>query len=689
MIEPTPQETLRLAKYSSVLQSLQVQKNISVADLVMAVRTVSPELIEKDLQRLGFSETSNLNITKVLIAVQDALELAENSTTNYELGTPVMTTTESQIEDLFTKTFTKSTARSRVREAAWHYVEQYPEMFLFSLGQMEKNRIAYWHQVQTVKDILEHYWGAAIVADEVGLGKTIVGCLLAMESLSTNEEASVLILVPANLISQWCSEFLDFFGIDLSGLPQASVAALSSERIVLMSIDRAKSQHVARFVLARDWDLLIIDEAHDLRNPDSLRARFVYSIRALNRIYLTATPVQNSGYDIYYLVNSLRPGFLNVKQWFTDQYMVDERSVYHTEALQTRLSKTITRNRRQDVGSGGFSRRLPPRTVWVENWTEIESKVYEDLLEMLRGTYRNNIGQAAVLSRPSGNEQYVSQFILVSMLVLREMASHTRAALKTLDTALRARLEDLAVTIGDRTGLDRLDDFLKLHSENLQQEDAHAKSMVLIEQLEKLFQKQRSVLVYVVFRETLDIISELVANRFPDIELVRYHGRLSKEKKARRIRRFRGSPQACFISLDSGGQGLNLQTADTVINYDYPWNPMKIEQRVGRVDRYGQTNPTINIINLITRGTIEVYVYDTLQTKLDVFRNVIGDVMSPLEVQHLWEDHVMVGIGELILSSRDAEDMRARFEGLDETSLRKYMDRYQRYISRRRKWLGQ
>lgn len=688
MSEPTPQEILRLAKYFSALQSLQRQKTISVADLVMAVRTVSPEIVQQDLQRLGICDDSSLNVTEALDVVQNALELAEQPATDHDLASPVMVTTASEIEAMITGALSESHDRSRIREVAWHVVEQFPERFLFALGRMEKNRVGFWHQVQTVKDVLEKYRGTAIVADEVGLGKTIVGCLLAMEILSTEPKASVLILVPANLISQWCEEFLNFFGIDLSELPHASVATLSSERIVLMSIDRAKSQHVAQSILAREWDLLIVDEAHDLRNPESLRACFVYTIRALNRIYLTATPVQNSGYDIYYLVNSLRPGFLNVRQWFTDQYMLDERSVYRKEALQTRLTETITRKRREEVGSSGFGERSP-RTVWVENWTEQEAKVYEDLLEMLRGTYRRNLGLAAAVTRPSGVEQYVSQFVLVSMLVLREMGSHTRAALKTLNTALRARLEDLAVTLGDRNGLDSLDRFLKSHSGDLQHEEAHAKSMALIGQLEGLFQKPRSVLVYVVFRETLEIISELIAKRFPNIELVQYHGELSKEEKEKRVRRFKDSQQACFVSMDSGGQGLNLQTADTVINYDYPWNPMKVEQRVGRVDRYGQSSSIINVINLITRGTIEVYVYNTLQTKLEVFRNVIGDAMSPLEIDDLWEDRIMLGIGELILSSRDAEDMRARFDGLDETSLRKYMDRYERYVLHRKKWIGQ
>jgi SNF2 family DNA or RNA helicase len=336
----------------------------------------------------------------------------------------------------------------------------------------------------------------------------------------------------------------------------------------------------------------------------------------------------------------------------------------------------------------GFKDRLTPKTVWIDDWTEQETLCYDALLEMLRGTYRRSLGAATPIARPSGIEEHVSQFVLVSMLIMREMASHTAAAMKTLDTALRGHLEKLALALGDRTGLESLDQFLKVHSKNLKHEDTHGKAKALLDELENLFDDTHSVLVYVVFRETLTAVSELIKKRFPDIEVIEYHGKLSKEDKKRQVRRFWKSKKACFVSMDSGGQGLNLQVADTVVNYDYPWNPMKVEQRVGRVDRYGQTSDNIRIVNFITRGTIEVYVYHTLQSKLEVFRNVIGDMMSPLQVEELWEDRLMLGIGELILSSRDADDMRARFEGLDESSLRKYLDRYERYVARSEKWVG-
>lgn len=707
---------LRLEQYGSALKRLSGRETISLPDLVFAVRTLAPDQVEQDLRRHGIGYQP-VKVEEALEAVERAMVAMERSGAHLDSAEPAEPLAATWLEQSLAEAVAGDSGRARTREAAWQLAAESPELFLFGHGRMLPDQAAFYHQVRTVKTVLEKHRGHAIVADEVGLGKTIIGCLLVFEILATDPEAQVLILAPANLVEQWCQELKDFFGLDLSELLRVRAGALKDERVVLMSIDRAKGSDVAPILLAREWDLLIVDEAHELRNALSLRARFAFTLPALNRVYLTATPVQNSGYDIYNLVTSLRPGFLNVQAWFTDHYMRDERSVVHGDALRTRLDAVITRTRRpkpawqmakkdtptardageraaddekEDTLSEGFATRKL-RTVWVKRWTPREEKVYDDLLEMLRGTYRRCLGQASPLQRPSGLEQHVSQFVLVSMVVLREMGSHTRTAIKTLETALQARL----MTIGDNVGLDQLAAFLKKHSERLNLPEAHAKTKKLLDELEKLFQEDRSVLVYVCYRETLAVIAQLLENseRFPRLKVVRFHGDLTKSEKKLLIKAFRkahedGRP-ACLVSMDSGGQGLNLQTADTVVNYDYPWNPMKLEQRIGRIDRYGQKSQFVNVINLVTKGTIERYIHKTLQKKMDVFFDVIGDAMSPLEVEDLWEERVMLGIGELILSSRDAEDMRARFEGLDSDSLRRYMDRYERYVMRRKRWVGQ
>ncbi len=680
---------LRLERYASVLTQFEEHEDIALSSFLLALMNISAEQVLADFGQLEISYDP-IKQREAQQAVRAAL--VEIRASDSGGADPRESIQAAEVERKLMEAAPGSVQQARIAEAAWNFVVDHSSVFLLSLGRMQKGEVPFPHQILTTKSILEVYGGTAIVADEVGLGKTLIGALLVFEILERRVDAKVLILTPANLLKQWVDEFDRFFGFDLKEVPTMKVGQLTSERVVLLSMDRAKGSNVATSLLQRQWDLLLVDEAHELRNENSLRASFVYSLSALNRVYLTATPVQNSGYDIFHVVNSLRPGFLNVKAVFTERYMFDERSIRDPESLQRSLVKVMLRKRRAEVGTEGFAERKID-TIFIEEWTKQEKAAYEDLLEMLRGTYRRNLGYAAPIRRSSGMEEHVSQFVLVAMLVLREMSSHTRAALKTLDTALRARLKALE-TAGQEVdrirpigsdlgwGLKQLDEFLEKHRKDLNRAEAHAKAKSLISQLVELFKTERSVLVYVCFRETLDALTRLVERHLKHVVVIDYHGELDSNAKTKRLDLFRTSKTACLLSMDAGGQGLNLQTADTIINYDYPWNPMKVEQRIGRVDRYNQNAPTVQVINLVTKGTIERYVYDTLRTKLEVFEHVVGDMMSPLNVDDVLENKFMLGIGELILSSRSVEEMRVRFDGLDETTLQGLMDRVGSYKAR-------
>jgi SNF2 family DNA or RNA helicase len=679
---------LRLERYASVLTQFEGQEEIPLSSFLLALMNISAEQMIADFSQLGISYDP-IKQREAQQAVRAALAEVRAGDSGTLASRESLQTAE--IERKLMESAHGTVQQARIAEAAWNFVVDHSSMFLLSLGRMQKGEVPFPHQLLTTKSILEVYGGTALVADEVGLGKTLIGALLVFEILERRPDARVLILTPANLLRQWVDEFYRFFGFDLKEVPTMKVGQLTSERVVLLSMDRAKGANVATALMQRQWDLLLVDEAHELRNEDSLRASFVYSLSALNRVYLTATPVQNSGYDIFHIVNSLRPGFLNVKAVFTERYMLDDRSIRDPESLQRSLAKVMLRKRRE-IGAEGFAKRKV-ETVFIEAWTEQEQAAYEDLLEMLRGTYRRNLGYAAPIRRSSGMEEHISQFVLVAMLVLREMSSHTRSALKTLNTALRARLEALE-TAGQKVerispiggelgwGLKQLDEFLHKHRKGLDRAEAHAKAKNLISLLKELFKTERSVLVYVCFRETLDALTRLVERHLKHVVAIDYHGELDTNLKTKRLELFKESKTACLLSMDAGGQGLNLQTADTIINYDYPWNPMKVEQRIGRVDRYNQKSPEVRVINLVTKGTIERYVYDTLRTKLEVFEHVVGDMMSPLNVDDVLENKIMLGIGELILSSRSVEEMRVRFDGLDQMTLQGIMDRVGLYKAR-------
>jgi len=120
-----------------------------------------------------------------------------------------------------------------------------------------------------------------------------------------------------------------------------------------------------------------------------------------------------------------------------------------------------------------------------------------------------------------------------------------------------------------------------------------------------------------------------------------------------------------LLSTDCGGEGLNLQVANVVINYDFPWNPMRVEQRIGRIDRIKQSSPRIHIYNFITHGTFEKYVYSVLEEKLDVCRDIIGAFDSPITRLMLKRPRDF-GIGRLILKSENDEQMARNFDLLSE-----------------------
>jgi SNF2 family DNA or RNA helicase len=266
------------------------------------------------------------------------------------------------------------------------------------------------------------------------------------------------------------------------------------------------------------------------------------------------------------------------------------------------------------------------------------------------------------------------------MLVLRELASHPLAAYQTLAGPLYKTVEQLAKATGagqDLKILDRkLADIVKKYKNAAWGAGSHEKTDHLIAHLPELAARYGRVIVYVEFRETQKAIVKRLT--LLDKETLRaaslshrpvtisYHGGLTRDGKKHQIERLDAAKHAWFISTDAGGQGLNLQKSQIVVNFDFPWNPMRVEQRIGRVDRIGQDSPVVTIKNYVTLGTIEEYVYRALREKLGVCEDVLGRVIPrifQLEGVHAQyaTPYDVLGIGQIILRSEDEEDLRRRF----------------------------
>jgi SNF2 family DNA or RNA helicase len=358
--------------------------------------------------------------------------------------------------------------------------------------------------------------------------------------------------------------------------------------------------------------------------------------------------------------------------------MASERTVRDSAGLQDSLKAVMTRTLRQDSGQPFAQRKLT--TIKVSEFKTQEKQLYDELLGLLRGIYRRHMGASAEIIRPSSRAQHVSQFVLIAMLVLREMASHPLSAVHTLKTALRKRVLEFARITRDDSDLAKLDAFIRRYASETWDVAHHAKSERFLNEARALFAAGRKFIVYVNYLKTHGILINLLKKAHPDWMILKYEGTLDRADKDKAIEMFRDkSLRSCLVSTDAGGQGLNLQDADCVVNYDFPWNPMRVEQRVGRVDRASQKSKEIRVLNFRTLGTVEEYVQIVLTTKLKECRSVLGDFSSPLELEKVYEDKLTMGIGNALMEASDAEDMRKRMSRLGEDDLSRYVGDYVDY----------
>ena len=218
------------------------------------------------------------------------------------------------------------------------------------------------HQIETVRRVLRHFRGRVLLADEVGLGKTIEACLLLREYLLRGIAKRVLILTPTTLVSQWSEELQSKFGLEFVIPPRTHVADWpdywAQHDLVLTSINFAKMKQRAEAVAATPWDLVIVDEAHHCKNRRTLNWQLVNSLQRRHLFLLTATPVQNDLLELYNLLTLLEPGHLKTESHFKQQYVRrgNPRDPRNRERLRSLLGEVMIRNTRSLVHMD-----LPPR----------------------------------------------------------------------------------------------------------------------------------------------------------------------------------------------------------------------------------------------------------------------------------------------------------------------------------------
>ncbi len=432
------------------------------------------------------------------------------------------------------------------------------------------------YQLQAARSALRRMRGRAILADEVGLGKTIEAGLILAELRLRGLAGRTLVITPAGLVAQWQEELERKFGVPTT-IPGQDV----DRGVLVASLAAARRDPLKSQLTADPWDLIIVDEAHRVRAPRSASGQLIRQLRSRYLLLLTATPVENRLQDLYEMVSLVAPGLLGTAAQFraahgTAPLTMPGKEPRNTAALRKQTAEVMIRHRRSEV-----SVLLPQRlaeTVRVEP-SGAERQWYADLTARVRAEGRTTASAQRLALRS----------------VAKLAGSSPAAAAPTL---AKIGWDDLA----------RRGSLLT----------APAKVAVLLDRLGRFTQAGQKVLVFTAFRQTLELLTDQV----PGAAV--YHGSLPRGEKERVIATFRDEAQV-LLSTESAGEGRNLQFCHVMVNMDLPWNPMQIEQRLGRLHRVGQEHDVL-LTNLVASGTIEEQVLHVLEAKINLFELVVGEL---------------------------------------------------------------
>src|SRR6516225_5126510 len=451
-----------------------------------------------------------------------------------------------------------------------------------------------WHQIETVRKVLRQFRGRVLLADEVGLGKTIEAGMVLKEYVLRGMVDSVLVLTPASLVGQWREELETKFDITCATTHDALLRSdrerFWGQKRVIASLALARRSEHAAHVIGRSFDLVIVDEAHHLRDRASQSYKLVDALNKRFLLLLSATPVQNDLTELYNLLTLLKPGIFKTLKEFRAAYMTPgkPRQPANHERLRRLMRDAMVRNTRAVVAL-----RLPRRhavTIRVDG-SQSERAGYQELTAATRR-----------LAAEGANR-----------LVLRHLlgaAGSSPAAAAAAVKRFRERRAD--------------EPFWHALAQRWAAVGTGGKEAALLELLRRNPDEKK--LIFVHYRETLEHLADLLARE--GIAFARFEGSLSGADKDAAIAAFRDQVPV-LLCTESGGEGRNIQFCNTLINFDVPWNPMAIEQRIGRIDRIGQQREVF-VFNLVTRDTVEEQILRLLDEKIAMFELVVGEAEAIL-----------------------------------------------------------
>ncbi|MEI6268264.1 MAG: SNF2-related protein [Methylococcaceae bacterium] len=615
---------------------------------------------------------------------------------------------------------------------------------LYSLFSSRINFVPY--QFRPVLKLIQADRPRLLIADEVGVGKTIEAGLILKELQARSDIKSILIICPKPLVAEnkwleemkrfderfehldgkslrYCINETHFNGVWPQKLSRVIVPYSLFDEGLLMGKEVGRKKQLGLLDLdpPPTFDLVIVDEAHAIRNTDTWAYRVArhFCDNAEAVLLLSATPIQLGNKDLYTLLHLLRPDVITSPQDF--DYMAEPNPYLNAaiataraaktdwkkmtknaldkalgttwgrgvlihdprtqqahdiltgddESPETRLTITrhleelytfspyINRTRRRDIGV--FTTRKP-ETVTVE-FTPEQAALHTNLIDLI----------ARILAHRHGDKN----LIFMLSMVRRQVSSCVFGLAPLLETMLNRHLSQLEIS--------ELDDDNAPEQFNETLAEFHADVNALIKQaksikgpdpkldafLKVIRDKQKlannKLLVFSSFRHTLAYLIQKLSHESVRVGLI--HGDIPDHERRDLRNRFslaKEDPKALDVLLSSevGCEGLDYQFCDGMVNYDLPWNPMRVEQRIGRIDRYGQKSETVVIYNFITPGTVDAEIYERCLLRIGIFRQALGgseEILGKLtkEIREIAENFTL-----------NPEEQAARFQQLADNEVR-------------------
>jgi hypothetical protein len=472
----------------------------------------------------------------------------------------------------------------RERAAQWWVSNQSDD--LIALPYCRIQRLDY--QVRSALRVIGPLRGRALLSDEVGLGKTIEAGLALKEWLMRGLVKRFLILTVPSLVDQWEEELSEKFSIAAATTNHAVFRSDAADfwrenAAIVASLHTVKQPTHLEIARNINWDLVIVDEAHYLRNCDSQAWQAVNALPRQFLLLLTATPVQNSLEELYNLVTLLQPGQLPAPKEFRARFMDPKRprQPREPEELRRLLGQVMIRNTRANAGIN-----LPPRRA--------ETALFEPDANERAFWEQWEAGLRVELAKlPAGQQTLWGRLLL-------QAAGSSPAAWREALEKFPNRERALA------------------WCEHAPLEGSWKRKCNL---LPPLARGEGGVVVFTQFLHTQAALANSL--RAAGVETFVINGGTPAGGRQPITESFQKLGGALLLT-HSGTEGRNLQFCHRLVNFDLPWNPMEIEQRIGRLHRLGQRHP-VRIYNLVQRGTLQEHLLAILQDKLNLFELVVGE----------------------------------------------------------------